>query len=149
MLIQFLIFIFVAAIILAILEIQIEGPCGWAKNLPTWRSNPKKLSSRILCFLLNKKELTGYHLSLWALTLFFFHLPLFWGIKWSISVETTIVGGFLLFLMVEDFLWFVFNPAFGISKFKSKNIPWHKNWWGPFPRGYYLTTILALILFSL
>ena len=144
-----LIFIFIVAAITALLEIQIEGPNGWAKNLPTWRSDPKKLSSKILCFLLNKKELTGYHLALWTQILVFFHAPLFWGVLWNISTETDIIASFLLFLMIEDFLWFVFNPAFGIKKFKKENIPWHKNWLGPFPRGYYITTILVLILYSI
>lgn len=30
-------YIFIMATVLAILEIQIEGKHGWAKNLPTWR----------------------------------------------------------------------------------------------------------------
>ena len=144
-----LIFIFAAAVLTALLEIQIEGPAGWAKNLPTWRSNPKKLYTKIFCFILNKKELTGYHLSLWALMLLFFHSPLFWGMSWNISLETDIVASFLLFFMLEDFLWFVLNPSFGIKKFKAKYIPWHKNWLGPFPRGYYITAILIFILFCI
>lgn len=28
------------ATVLALLEIQIEGEGGWAKNLPTWRPHP-------------------------------------------------------------------------------------------------------------
>ena len=33
----FLLFVFVAALIFAKLEIEIEGPHGWAEKLPTWR----------------------------------------------------------------------------------------------------------------
>lgn len=143
------IFILVTAIFLAILEIQIEGPAGWAKNLPTWRSNPKKLYTKIFCFIMNKEELTGYHLSLWALMLLFFHAPLFWGVSWSISLETDFIASFFLFWVLEDFLWFIFNPAFGIKKFRKKYIPWHKNWIGPFPREYYTSIILIIILYSI
>jgi len=147
MLIPILVFVLLTAIITALLEIQIEGPHGWAKNLPTWRADPKKLYTKIYCFVFNKRELTGYHLAFWIQVLLFFHLPLFWGITWNLSLETDIIASFLLFMMIEDFLWFVFNPAFGIKKFRAKYIPWHKNWLGPFPRGYYITTILVLILY--
>ncbi len=149
MIVLILIFVFLAAIITAILEIQIEGPAGWAKNLPTWRSNPEKWYVKVICFILNKKELTGYHLAFWLQTLLFFHAPLFWRFSWNISLEAHIIASFLLFMMLEDFLWFVFNPAFGIKKFQKQYIPWHKNWLGPFPRGYYTTTVLVLILYSI
>jgi len=149
MTIPIFIFILVATIITAILEIQIEGSAGWAKNLPTWRSNPKKLYAKIFGILLNKKELTGYHLSFWALMLLFFHAPLFWGLTWNISLETDLIASFLLFWLFEDFLWFVLNPSFGIKKFRSKYIPWHKNWLGPFPRGYYISAILIFILYNI
>jgi len=144
-----LIFVFIAAAITSILEIQIEGSNGWAKNLPTWRSNPKKLYVKILCFIFNKKELTGYHLAYWTQILIFMHAPIFWEVQWSLPLESHIMASFLLFFLIEDFLWFVFNPAFGIKKFKKENIPWHKNWIGPFPRGYYISTILIIILYSI
>jgi len=36
------IYIFVMATVLALLEIQIEGANGWARNLPTWRPHAAK-----------------------------------------------------------------------------------------------------------
>lgn len=36
------VYVFIMALVLAILEVQIEGINGWAKNIPTWRPDPKK-----------------------------------------------------------------------------------------------------------
>ena len=141
------VFVLLAATLVALLEIQIEGPAGWAKNLPTWRSKPEKWYSKFAQTALNKEELTGYHLALWTTVLLFFHIPFFFGIPWGITLEKNLIASYFLFWMLEDFLWFIFNPAFGIKKFKPQYIPWHKKWIGPFPKTYYTGLILVLILY--
>jgi len=52
-----LLYFYLIGLFLALLEIEIEGPSGWAKNLPT---------KRIKLFWYQKagKDLTGYHLIL-------------------------------------------------------------------------------------
>jgi hypothetical protein len=34
----------------------------------------------------------------------------------------------MLFWVVEDFLWFVLNPAFGFKRFVPEIVTWHPNW---------------------
>lgn len=149
LLIPLLFFILLAAALTAILEIQIEGSAGWAKNIPAWRPDPNKWYSKLFRILMSDKELTGYHLAIWTTTLLFFHLPFFLETAWSASLETDLLGGYFLFWMAEDFLWFVFNPAFGIKKFRPEYIPWHKKWLGPLPKSYYIGFVAAFILFAI
>ncbi|PIR69475.1 MAG: hypothetical protein COU47_02770 [Candidatus Niyogibacteria bacterium CG10_big_fil_rev_8_21_14_0_10_46_36] len=143
---SFLLFIAITAIVAALLEIQIEGSAGWAKNLPTWRSNPKKWHGKMFRLLFNQSDVTGYHIAFWAFVLTAYHGPLFWDVAWSISLEADILTGFLIFWVLEDFLWFVFNPHYGIRKFNPRYIPWHKRWIGPFPVQYYTSAILVVLL---
>jgi hypothetical protein len=55
------VYIFVMALVLAVLEIQIEGRNGWAKDLPTWRPSPDTWYAQLYARLMFKKRLTGYH----------------------------------------------------------------------------------------
>ena len=65
-----------------------------------------------------------------------FHVPLAVFHTFSIKAEARILGSLILFWMIEDFLWFVLNPAFGIRRFRDKHIEWHKRWVGPVPLDY-------------
>ncbi|MFH0912561.1 MAG: hypothetical protein V1807_02815 [Patescibacteria group bacterium] len=137
----YLIYLVVLAAVFALLEINIEGGEGWAKNLPTWRIKGtwlNKISGRV--------ELTGYHTFLSLFVLVFLHLPfVFFGV-WSWWLELRILGSFLLLTAAEDFLWFVFNPNFSLAKFFRHEVPWHKFWLGPFPAFYYLNLIIGGLL---
>ena len=64
-------YLFALCHILARVEIHIEGPHGWAVNLPTWRWGPNWWLN-----LTNGKELTGYHVWLTLFLIGMFHLPL-------------------------------------------------------------------------
>lgn len=138
-----IIFILVIAFLIAKLEIQIEGKDGWAKNLPTWKIN-NKLTRQILG---KDYHLTGYHF--WAfLTIFtFMQLPFFIGVPFSLFLELKLISMLLLIAVLEDFLWFVLNPDFGIRKFNSKVVKWHK-WIGPVPVIYiFLLSTAVLIIY--
>ena len=104
------IFIFLFAALYSILEIEIEGKNGWAKNLPTTKSG-----------LFN---LTIYHLIMNVI------ICLVVGYStWIISKDFTIVLFYIIaWFLIEDFLWFVLNPYFTIKKYNEKSIDWHKNW---------------------
>ena len=56
-------YFFLIALVLAHLEIQIEGPHGWAEKLPTWRWDSRRIRRWF------GKPVTGYHLCLIALFL--------------------------------------------------------------------------------
>jgi hypothetical protein len=52
----------------------------------------------------------------------------------------------MIFWIVEDFLWFILNPAFGFSLFNSEQIPWHKHWLIGVPTDYITFTVVGGIM---
>ena len=145
MFLTLLAFVISISVIVALLEVQIEGKNGWAKNLPTWR-----VDNRFITFILGPYHpLTGYHLFLNILVIYFFHFPFFVGLIWTAAFELKILSFYLLFWVIEDFLWFVLNPNFGVKKFKKGEIPWHTRWFLGIPYTYYRFLILCILLYLL
>lgn len=136
--------ILAAAACFALLEIQIEGPAGWAANLPTWRVKSKWLNR-----LFPGRQLTGYHLWMLIFIAIVAHLPFAsFRVPWSWEAEFRAVAFFLFFWVFEDFLWFVLNPHFGIRRFRPQYIEWHrKAWWWLAPRDYWIGLLLATALY--
>lgn len=143
-----LVYFFVIAVVLAVLEIQIEGKHGWAEKLPTWRPREKNFLNRLFRMLAHGKDLTGYHLALHIVLFLFFHLPFVWGQYWSWQQELEILSLFILFFLVWDFLWFVLNPHHALKDFGPKAIKWHKKWWGRVPVDYPLGVLAALVVYA-
>jgi hypothetical protein len=144
MIIGYLVFMVFMAAILALWEIQIEGKDGWAAQLPAWR-----IKKGWVVKLTGGRPLTGYHVFMTVFTLGMLHLPLFFA-PWSWQLELLLLGFYTGMLLIEDFLWFVFNPHYGIKKFHKGEIWWHKTWWGPVPSFYWimLAVIILLIYFG-
>lgn len=138
-------FVLVLALFFAKLEIQIEGDAGWAASLPTWRVE----SHFLLDILFGGRPLTGYHAWAFSTVLLMFHAPFFFYGDWSATAELKIMGGYALFWLAEDFLWFVLNPAFGLRKFSRRHIWWHKRWFLGLPQDYWIfgTPALTALLF--
>ena len=130
----------VLAVIFALFEIQIEGKDGWAAKLPCWRKE-----SGMLVKLSGGRPITGYHIVMIIFVIVMFHFPFLFA-EWTLATEFLILGLMFETFLLEDFLWFVFNPAFGIKRFKKGQIWWHKEWWGPVPSLYYLM-LAACVLF--
>jgi hypothetical protein len=120
------IYVLALSIVLAYLEIQIEGTDGWGKNLPTWKVK------------ISNFEITGYHLSLWLLIFVFLHFPVFFT-KWSFQNESFILSFFILTLLLEDSFWFLLN-----SKFKGKKDVWREPKIGVIPQFYFLGAFASL-----
>lgn len=133
-------------IFLAIFEIQIEGASGWAEKLPCWRAKPDSWMQKIYGVVMGGKPLDGFHISELVLLLLFFHLPFGWGVGWSGSEEMRVLSSFFVTAVCWDFLWFIFNPAYGWKKFKSEHIWWHKKWFLGLPVDYYGGVGLGLVL---
>jgi len=112
------------AFLFAKLEIQIEGPDGWAARLPTWRL-PRNSGWR---WLFGNRDITGYHVYAFSFMAAAFHLPLVFAGRFSLPLEARALASLALFWVLEDFLWFVFNPAFGLARFNRRHIPWHPHW---------------------
>jgi hypothetical protein len=123
---KFLVFILATAILMALLEIQIEGDGGWARNLPTWRL---VLSGNFLgMFGDANKPLTGYHFYLWLLLLVLPHSA-FLLVRWTPQREFSILACYVFFTTAEGLLWFVFNPAYGWQKFNPQVVSWYDEPW--------------------
>jgi hypothetical protein len=132
-----------ASFLFAKVEIQIEGGDGWAAKLPTWR-----IENRLTEILYGGRPLTGYHLYVQLFVLVFCHLPFAFGLPFSARSEALVLAFMVFFWILEDFLWFVVNPRFGIKKFKASEIWWHRKAWLVIaPREYFTAGGLAVFLY--
>lgn len=138
------IYLFFIILAVAALEVQIEGKYGWVKNLPTWR-----IRSKIFGFFMGGKDLTGYMFYMLIILLLFFHLPFFGGVPWTWEAEIEIIFLFLMFSVFWDFLWFILNPYYGLSRFKKSYVYWHENWFLgvplDYPRGILVSLMIAFL----
>jgi hypothetical protein len=133
-------FLVALAFAFARVEIEIEGPHGWAANLPTWR-----ISNRWTKIFYGNRPLTGYHFWLQVFVFLMAHLPFaLFFVPWSWAGELQVVGFVIVFFIVEDFLWFVLNPAYGIRRFRKQHIWWHSpTWWWIMPRDYWVFLLVG------
>jgi hypothetical protein len=139
-------FLFGYALLFAAVEIEIEGEHGWAERLPTWfRVTP--LYARAYGLFMRGKPLTGYHLVMFVLPLWSFHLGFVSGIPWSWASEATALSAYVLWVVVWDFLWFLLNPRFGWRRFRKNQVWWHgRTWIGRFPVDYYSALVVSFLL---
>lgn len=131
-------FVCLLAFVYSLMEIEMEGAYGWAKKLPTTKN--------VL------GTFTLYHLYMIAFLMLLFGG---WFLSRFISGWTTAWVSvfqfgfyFILWLLIEDFLWFVYNPHFTIRRYTKKNIPWHPNWIGGIPV-HNITGLVGLVLLCL
>ncbi|WP_269537960.1 hypothetical protein [Cerasicoccus fimbriatus] len=137
-------FLFVVALAFAWIEINTEGTqgAGWAEDLPTW-----KIDHPLVVMLWSGRPLTGYHSSILIFMLIMVHFPFFVGLEWTAAAERKVIGFYMLFWVLEDFLWFVINPAYGVKRFRKELIWWHApRWWKGAPLDYWVFTPLGIIL---
>ncbi|MBC8008015.1 MAG: hypothetical protein H7X76_08230 [Prolixibacteraceae bacterium] len=124
-------------------EIHIEGDAGWAANLPTWRIEKHWL----LDIFWGGRAMTGYHAWVFPFIAIFFHFPLFFMAQWSLPLEARVIASIMLFWIMEDFLWFIINPAFGWKRFRQEHVSWHKNWVCGAPVEYWIFFVTSVLLF--
>jgi len=139
-------FIFLLALIYAFLEIEMEGKFGWAEKIPTWYS--KKGIAKFISKLNNEKPVTGYHLYMTLFIFGIFHLLFFITTTWTLVLELQVISYYLLFSIFEDFLWFVFNPYYGLKNFRKDRIWWHSDvYWifGKVPLLYVFAILLSAV----
>jgi hypothetical protein len=141
--------LFVYALLFALVEIEIEGKNGWATHLPTWfRRTPAY--ARVYGFLLSGKPLTGYHVVMFFVPFFSFHIGLAFGQPWSWGLEARVVASYLVWNVTWDFLWFLLNPAFGWARFRKGEIWWHNRVWiGRLPIDYVNALVLSFVVAGL
>ncbi len=140
------IYIFVLAVVLALLEIQVEGQHGWAKNLPTWRPHARNWYVQVYSRLMSGKELTGYHLLMFSFVFLIFHLPYVLGVQLAFDHWIRTLSLFFMFVVIWDFLWYVLNPYYPLKQFKQEHITWHHKWFLGLPVDYYWGVIISLLV---
>jgi hypothetical protein len=131
------------AFLFAKVEIMVEGPHGWATGLPCWRVEKHWL----LDVFFGGKAMTGYHAWVLPFMLLLFHLPVVATWSWTWGLEYRLLGSFMLFWILEDILWFILNPAWGLRRLRRADVFWHKHWWLGLPADYWIFGALALLLF--
>jgi hypothetical protein len=133
------------ALVLALVEIEVEGPYGWAEKLPT----PYRVSgplARLFGAVLGGKPLTGYNLLMFASTLLAFHLPFAFGAPWTAARELALLAAWVSWSALWDFLWFLLNPAYGWRRFRRGNVWWHRRWLWRLPLDYWVAAVVSLAL---
>jgi hypothetical protein len=92
------------------------------------------------------RPITGYHLFMTLFIIAVIHLPLFF-VPWTWRLESLLLGFYVGMVFLEDFLWFMLNPYFGLKNFHKGKIWWHKSWWGPVPALYWFLLAITAVLF--
>jgi len=134
-----IIYLIILAALHAKLEIMAEGKMGWGANFPCWRIN-----NRIINFLICK-DLTGYHFYMCIMFLLLFH-GVYLFINFTLKTESIIMGLYLWYWVIEDFLWFIESKHYGLRNFKKGRIYWHKRWKLGLPISYWWSIIAGTIL---
>jgi len=138
----YLAWVVLMALFFAEVEIQIEGQAGWAAQLPTWRIEEHWL----LDIFWGGRPMTGYHAWVFSFMALAFFMPLAFLGRCQWREAGLALAGLMLFWIIEDFLWFALNPAYGLARFVPAQVPWHKHWWGVAPTDYWTAVIAALLL---
>ena len=135
----------------AALCVNAEGEAGWGGNLPAWEPvNPDASWLKILSWtILLGREVNGF--VLFAITFFigaFLLIPIWgWTHEKTLNLQELyeLICFFAIFSVIEDFIWFLINPTYGLIKFSPNFIPWHPYWLWIMPIDYYLGIIVASI----
>ncbi|MFZ6758001.1 hypothetical protein ACO0K9_12400 [Undibacterium sp. Ji50W] len=131
------------AVFFAQVEIQIEGSAGWAANLPTWRIEKHWL----LDIFWGGRAMTGYHAWVFPFIALFFHFPFVMMQQWTAKLECRAIASIITFWIVEDFMWFILNPAYGFARFTPEEVKWHVHWLLGFPVDYWVGLIAGFFLY--
>jgi hypothetical protein len=137
---------FVFGVIWAFVMVNAEGNDGWGGK-SGWRLRKDQLPwLRILTFGRPINFLPVFA----CLTFFGTYLLVpAWSYAHNVPFSTAAWGElivyFLLFFIIEDYIWFLVNPGFGAGKFSKKFVPWHPYWILGMPFDYWFA--VAAILF--
>ena len=127
-------------------EVEIEGPAGWAASLP--------VSFRVeqhwaLDWFWGGRPMTGYHAWVFAFMAAMFHLPMLLIWRWTPRLQARCAAAVMLFWIIEDALWFAVNPHFGWQGLRP-GAPgeagaawWHTRWLLGLPVDYWQFGILG------
>jgi hypothetical protein len=139
-----ILFLFGYALLFALVEIEIEGPNGWAERLPTWFRTTTPVA-RLYGLFMRGKPLTGYHAVMFVLPLWSFHIGFFAGVAWSWAGEAATLAAYMVWVVAWDLIWFLLNPRFGWGRFRKGEVWWHgRTWIGHFPIDYWSALVVSI-----
>lgn len=134
---------------LAGIEIEIEGGYGWAERLPTWFKKRGPVG-RVYGVVMGQRPLTGYHVFAFTIPMLVLHLPFVSGVDWTLAGELLTVATYFALAVVWDYLWFVLNPAYTVTRFRRGAVWWFEvPWLWRFPLDYYTGIGLSVVLAAL
>ena len=134
---------------LASIEIEIEGAHGWAERLPTWFRKRGRVG-RIYGWVMGRRPLTGYHVFAFTIPLLLLHLPFVSGVDWTLAAELRALATYFALAVIWDYLWFVLNPAYTVRRFQRGRVWWFQvPWIWRFPLDYYAGMALSIALAAL
>lgn len=114
-------FLFAFALVYAMIEIEIEGPSGWAKNLPT----PQKFLAHLSLYHVFMVLMAALVL---AGVLAHREEPKGWTWRRALELAGEYLFLLVVFFLAQDFLWFVLNPSYTVARYRQPCIGWHKPW---------------------
>ena len=128
-------FVAFSSIIYSLIEIELEAKEGWMKNIPT---------ANIIWF--GNKYMTLYHI--YMIILMFFTFVFQNQMELTLFSFLYTLSNMLLFLFLEDTLWFIFNPYFTIKRYTKKDIWWHASqpWILGMPFHNYTISFIMLLI---
>ena len=118
------VFYFFLALSFALFEVESEGKYGWASKSQTWIVPPDRFPWWLRRIF--PKPLTGYHLFLFVGALLVTHIPFIAGVSWSVSLELQTIALYFTWTPLWDYLWFLFNPHYGVKMLGSRDIWWYR-----------------------
>lgn len=132
-----LLWIWAAMIAMSFWEAYVEGKYPWDKRKLGWKI---KLGKRFC--------LPAYHFYVfWVMWPLLLTLPLvIYG--WNLKLFGILTSAYFSGMIIEDFGWFVVNPAVKLSQFNSKwanYYPWTKVGKFEIPTGYIAGIIIAIL----
>ena len=101
-----LLFVLLTSLVYSLIEVELEGKNGWMTKIPTAK-----------VVYMGGKHMTLYHI--------YMILMITLSVGYQNNMQYTIpsflysASYVFLFLLLEDFLWFVFNPYFTIKRYKK------------------------------
>ena len=93
------------ALLWSAMEVEIEGPCGWASMLPT---------TTVL-----GTSFTWYHVYMNSI------VCLTAAAWWSDGSVVRAVHRASSWFLLQDTAWFLLNPHFGVARYTRRDVPWH------------------------
>ena len=105
-------FVLLSSFVYSLIEIELEEKDGWMTKIPT-------------CKVVNigGKYLTLYHIYM----ILMITIAVCFQNRMSFTLNSFLNSAsyVFLFLLLEDILWFVFNPYYTIKRYTKKHIWWH------------------------